>query len=101
VDFKHEILPVIKNIVSKSLHAVRHKLNPKQRSNVFELFGYDFILDEDFNPWLIEINTNPSLEESSKTLTKLFRRLIDDMYKLTIDQMFEKIKNHKKVEEDE
>ena len=27
----------------------------------FELFGYDFMLDEDLNPWLIEVNTNPSI----------------------------------------
>jgi D-alanine-D-alanine ligase-like ATP-grasp enzyme len=31
----------------------------------FELMGYDFMIDEDFNVWLIEVNTNPSLAESS------------------------------------
>lgn len=30
-----------------------------------EVFGYDFIIDESLNPWLIEVNTNPCLEESS------------------------------------
>jgi len=33
-----------------------------------EIFGYDFILDHDLNPWLIEVNTNPCLEESSSLL---------------------------------
>lgn len=36
----------------------------------------DFILDSDFKPWLIEVNTNPSLEVTSKLLGSLFPRLI-------------------------
>ena len=27
----------------------------------FELFGFDFLIDEDFRVWLIEVNTNPYL----------------------------------------
>jgi hypothetical protein len=58
----------MKKIVAKSFLAVRKKLDPHMRKNCFELFGYDFIVDADFNPWLIESNTNPCLEESSKIL---------------------------------
>ena len=32
------------------------------KKNCFEIFGIDFILDEDFKPWLIEANKNSSLE---------------------------------------
>lgn len=52
------------------------------------MFGYDFILDEDFNTWLIEVNTNPCIEESSSILKVLLPRMIDDMLKLTIDAYF-------------
>jgi len=31
------------------------------RKNQFELFGFDFMIDEDFRVWLIECNTNPYL----------------------------------------
>jgi tubulin--tyrosine ligase/tubulin polyglutamylase TTLL9 len=52
------------------------------------LFGLDFMLDSDLNCWLIEANTNPCIEESSKLLEMLIPRMIDDMLKLTIDKIF-------------
>ena len=54
------------------------------------MFGYDFILDEDFNTWLIEVNTNPCLEESNQLLKDYIPRAIEDMFKLTIDKIFPK-----------
>ena len=53
-----------------------------------QLFGLDFMLDTDFNCWLIEANTNPCIEETSKLLEMLIPRMIDDMFKLTIDPIF-------------
>ena len=77
-------------IILKTFNAVRRTIDPNRRKYCFELFGYDFILDEDFNQWLIEVNTNPCLEESSELLKKLLPRMIEDMFKLTIDVVFPK-----------
>lgn len=46
------------------------------------------MIDEDFNTWLIEVNTNPSLSESSKYLCELVPRMIDDLVKMTVDKEF-------------
>lgn len=46
------------------------------------------MLDNDLNCWLIEVNTNPSLEETSPVLEMILPRLVDDMFKLTIDKTF-------------
>lgn len=46
------------------------------------------MIDEDFNTWLIEVNTNPSLSESSKYLCELVPRMIDDLIKITVDKEF-------------
>jgi D-alanine-D-alanine ligase-like ATP-grasp enzyme len=59
-----------------------------KRKNCFELFGLDFMIDTDMNVWLIEVNTNPCLEESSKILEILIPRMLDDLFKLTIDKVF-------------
>jgi hypothetical protein len=78
----------MKNIIIKSLMSVRKKIDPNNRKNCFELFGYDFIIDDEFNPFLIEVNTNPCLEESSTLLKIILRRMMDDLMKLTIDLLF-------------
>ena len=69
-----------------SLDSVRKKL--KLGKSFFELFGYDFIIDGEYNPWLIEVNTNPCLEESSKLLEKYIPRMVNDMLKITVDLAF-------------
>ena len=50
--------------------------------------GYDFMIDIYNKPWLIEVNTNPCLEETSKLLKMLLPRMLDDAFKLTLDQQF-------------
>lgn len=85
---KDNLVPVMKSLIMRSVLATRKILDPNRRRNCFELFGYDFILDEDFNTWLIEVNTNPCIEESSSILKKLIPRMIDDMMKLSVDAFF-------------
>lgn len=68
-----------------SLQAVKRKLNPNNRKFTFEIFGYDYIVDDNFKPWLIEVNTNPCLDESSKLLQQLLPRMLDDAFKLSLD----------------
>ena len=75
----------MKSLIINSFHSVRRTIDPHRRKYIFELFGYDFILDEDFNTWLIEVNTNPCLEESSQMLKEYIPRMVEDMLKLTID----------------
>jgi len=53
-----------------------------------EIFGYDFMVDKNLRPWLIEVNTNPCLEESNQLLSQLIPRMLDDAFKLTLDIMF-------------
>jgi D-alanine-D-alanine ligase-like ATP-grasp enzyme len=69
----------------RSVFATRKIIDPSKRKGCFELFGYDFILDEDFNVWMIEVNTNPCIEESSTILKIYLPRMIDDLVKLSVD----------------
>lgn len=73
-----------------SMISVKKKLNSENRKFCFEIFGYDFIMDSDLNVWLIEVNTNPCLEESSPLLEMLIPRMIGklDIFKLELDDAF-------------
>ena len=47
--------------ITITMNSTIKKLNQDNRKFVFEIFGYDFMIDEVGHPWLIEVNTNPSL----------------------------------------
>jgi len=48
----------------------------------FELFGFDVLLDETLRPWLLEVNTCPSLSSSSPLDKRLKTQLVTDMLTL-------------------
>lgn len=84
---KGEIWPEIKRLICITILAVKNKLLEREYRHCFEVFGYDFIIDEGMKVWLIEVNTNPCLEESSELLRCLMPRMINDALKLTIDKV--------------
>lgn len=54
-------------------------MNPNKRKHVFELFGYDFLIDEDLRTWLIEVNTNPYLGVPNDLIKNLLPLMIDHL----------------------
>ena len=88
-NFKETIYPKFKEIIEITTKATKSIINRSKKNYCFEIFGYDFMMDEDKNVYLIEINTNPGLEISSKVIEILVPRMIDDALRLTIDDLFE------------
>ena len=93
VNFKNDILPKIKEIIKFTFESVKNKINLLDRKYTFEIFGFDFMLDCNFQPFLIEVNSNPGLEESSPLIKMLVPRMLDDALRLTLDKEFGTIYN--------
>lgn len=53
----------IKEIVERTIVEVKNKI--VKRRNCFEHLGYDFMLDDEFKPWLIEVNSSPAMDYST------------------------------------
>jgi len=64
-------------------------LNPSKRRNGFELFGFDFMIDEDFRVWLIEVNTNPYIGIHNKSMKHLPGEMLDNLFKIVVDPIFD------------
>ena len=88
INVKKDLLPKVKEIIVHSMKSVSGKINKSERKICFEIFGYDFMFDENYIPYLLEVNTNPGLEISSPLIEMLIPRMIDDAFKLTIDKIF-------------
>jgi len=51
-------------------------------SSVYELYGVDFILDENLNLWFIEANSRPAIEGITAFSKELFTQLYWDQYEI-------------------
>ena len=88
-NFRELIFPKFKNIIELTTKSSKNLINQKNKKYCFEIFGYDFMMDEDKNIFLIEINTNPGLEISSEIISILVPRMIEDSLRITVDELFD------------
>ena len=88
INFLSEILPKIKDLAKDSMQAAYLKLDPNRRLHCMEILGYDFMLDSNCKPWLIEVNTNPCLELSSSYLSLLIPAMVENAFRVALDPMF-------------
>lgn len=82
---------IIKSLISGEQHilgALRRSV--PHRSNCFELFGYDIMLDSNLKPWLIEINLSPSLACESPLDTKIKSTLLSDVLNIVGVKKFDR-----------
>ena len=69
------------------MESIKYIINENERKNCFELFNYNFIIDQNFIPYLTKINSNFEIEENF-FFKKFIFRMYDDLFKLTIDKIY-------------
>lgn len=88
LNVQEHFLKRIKDLMLDVYLSVKKTINPSKRKNSFELFGFDFLIDEDFRVWLIEVNTNPYLGIPNDYIKVLLPNMIDDLFKIVLDPVF-------------
>ncbi|KAL0214434.1 hypothetical protein P9112_006618 [Eukaryota sp. TZLM1-RC] len=85
IDFEVEIWQKIKKSILKSkkcLNGYQKRLSTFPPSKCFEIFGYDILLTSDLSPFILEVNSSPSLAIINE-LDKIIKvSLIQDSVKL-------------------
>jgi tubulin monoglycylase TTLL3/8 len=79
-----DLVEKIKNVVINSLESVQDMFELK-RGQPFELFGYDIMVDDDLNCWLIEVNSSPALDYSTPITERLVKMVSEDTIKVVVD----------------
>lgn len=76
----------MRHLVAEAFRSVAHnKIDPDRRNFSFEIFGFDFMIDEDFTVYLIEANTNPCLETNSAILSRIIPVMLDASFRIAVD----------------
>ena len=79
-----EIQTKIKKIVIYALECAKHKI--MKRKNAYEILGFDIMIDELLNVYLIEINLSPDWTYSTKVTEKLIKIASEDIIRILIDE---------------
>jgi len=81
--YETEVVPQMNNIIAWSLASVMDSV--EHRKNSCELFGYDFMLADDNSVYLIEVNSSPAMDYSTRVTAPLVRQVMEDVAKVIVD----------------
>ncbi|KAM6434584.1 inactive polyglycylase TTLL10 isoform 3-T3 [Liasis olivaceus] len=73
----------MKEIMLQCFLSVKSKLDCKL--GYFDLIGCDFLIDEDFKVWLLEMNANPALHTNCGALRNVIPKVVNETLDLAIE----------------
>eukprot|EP01135_Chromosphaera_perkinsii_P011451 Nk52_evm27s2402 gene=Nk52_evmTU27s2402 len=86
----------IQEIMKTFFEAIKSKISRSR--GTFQLLGFDIMIDESFNVWLIEINVNPALHTNCENLKKVIPPLVTSTINV-VTEVFQKTRKGKPIGE--
>lgn len=57
----------------------------EHRKNSWELYGFDFMVDDEYNAWLIEINSSPACDYSTSVTERYVQKALVELLSVVLD----------------
>ncbi|XP_010575840.1 PREDICTED: inactive polyglycylase TTLL10 [Haliaeetus leucocephalus] len=80
----------MQQIMLQCFLAAKHKLDCKL--GYFDLIGCDFLIDENFKVWLLEMNANPALHTNCKALRDIIPAVVYESLDLVLEVFNKRLK---------
>ncbi|KAM3833837.1 uncharacterized protein ttll10 [Diretmus argenteus] len=84
----------MQQIMTQCFFAVKSKL--ERRLGLFDLIGCDFMIDEEFKVWLLEMNCNPALHTNCEVLKEVVPSAVVETLDLTLE-IFNKCRGGQRI----
>lgn len=88
ISWEKDVLGNIHNIVIRTLQSVAEDV--VSRPECFELYGFDIMIDENFKPWLLEVNLSPACSERTSWLVDMLNKMGDGLFRIVMDGEIQK-----------
>jgi D-alanine-D-alanine ligase-like ATP-grasp enzyme len=76
------IQPAMRRIVVATMKTAVDSVHHRKGS--FEMYGCDFMIDDTYGMWLIEVNASPSMEHSTPITARLCQAVLEDLCKVRL-----------------
>jgi tubulin monoglycylase TTLL3/8 len=79
---------ISKLIIERTWNVINKKTKEVPNRRYYELIGLDYMIDEDFNTWLIEANFNPSLNDKTIWGREIVPQVLEETIEICVDPIF-------------